>query len=187
MSEYYKRTPLNSKITLEQAIHDKGYYDTYHNWNSILTLNEYPGKLFRGRVEVLVLDANNDVFLSLLSDDHYRIPGGSFDRGKSHTYQAITEVREEARIIVKHIIYTGVTYTKFFKKKYTNCNMHWDGSFNKVYVARFKKWYWGRVNKSVRDMNMYKYGQFIPLDFAKEFLIPEHKEAIDRYLNYKKR
>ena len=177
LSEARKRIPKNKNITLHTIIHDKGYYDIDNNWNSILTFPQYPGMLFRGRVEVFIFDNRNNVFVELIHG-HYRIPGGSLERNRSHKYQVSQEAREEARIELGPIDYTGYSYFKFFNKKYYNYPIHWDGSFNEVYIATFKNWYYGPIKNSVRDRGLDKYGRFVPFNYIKNKLYYHHKNAL---------
>ena len=178
MSEVRKRFPKDKNLTIEQAVLDTGYYDIDNNWNSLLTFPQYPGMVFRGRVEVFIFDKNNDVFMALYNN-HYRIPGGSIEYGRSHKYQVEQEAKEEARIQVGTIRYTGYSYFSFFKKKYTNYPMHWDGSYNEVYIADFKKWYKGPVKNSVKDMSLTRHGQFIPFEYAINLLNENHQKALN--------
>ena len=63
MSEIEKRTPLDPNITLEEIIRNEGYYDVNKNWNSIKTFDRYPGKIFRARVEVLIFNDKNEIYM----------------------------------------------------------------------------------------------------------------------------
>ena len=49
------KVPIDKSMTRQKAITQGGYYNTDGDWNNVLTLDEYPDKIFRGRVEVLVL------------------------------------------------------------------------------------------------------------------------------------
>ena len=68
------RSALN-KLDINKVIEDKGYYDKYGEWNSIIRSRRYPGKLFRGRVEVFIF-RDDCVYIELYPDGTYRIPGG---------------------------------------------------------------------------------------------------------------
>lgn len=177
LSETRKRIPKNRNLTLSEIITNHGYYDIDNNWNSILTFPQYPGMLFRGRVEVFIFDKRNNVY-AVLNNKHYRIPGGSLEKNRSHKYQVEQEAREEARIELGTISYTGYSYFNFFKRKYTNYPMHWDGSYNEVYIAEFKQWYYGPIKYSVRDMSMDRYGKFIPFEYISLILSDNHKKAL---------
>ena len=72
------RTPIDSSMTIHKAISQGGYYNTDGDWNNIITLDEYPGKLLRGRVEVLILK-DGKLFMYMKDNGNYRIPGGGFD------------------------------------------------------------------------------------------------------------
>ena len=181
MSETRKRTPRDTHITRKEIVKNKGYYDIDGNWNSILTFDKYPGLLFRGRVEVFILDEDNNVFL-YKHNGHYRIPGGSLERNRSHKYQVYKEAKEEARIILGDIINTNVSYFRFFDKIYKDKPIHCDGTYSEVYIAYFKKWFYGSVKKSVRDYYMSTYGRFYPFEYIYDILTIDHKHAFDSYL-----
>lgn len=178
MSETRKRIPKDRNLPLTKIIKDRGYYDIDNNWNSILTFPQYPGLLFRGRVEVFIFDRKNNVYM-VLNGRKYRIPGGSLECNRSHKYQVEQEAKEEARIELGTITYTGYSYFNFFKRKYLNYPMHWDGSYNEVYIADFRQWYYGPIKQSVRDTCMDKYGRFIPFNYASQFLSDNHKKALN--------
>lgn len=178
MSEIQKRSPLDRSLTMEDIVKDRGYYDINGYWNSIVEFKEYPNMVFRGRVEVLIFNEKNEIYLSLFHGG-YRVPGGSFEKDRSHKYQVEAEAKEEARICLGKIIYTGYSYFKFFKKKYTNCPIHWDGTYNEVYVAYFKKWYRGKIDKKLKDTFIDKYGRFIPFEYAINLLTPDHQKALN--------
>ena len=172
-----KRTPKNPKITREQIIQNGGYYDINNTWNSILTFPRYPGKLFRGRVEVFIFDDKGNVFITI-NKTNYRIPGGSIEKNKSKKYQVSTEAKEEARIILGKIYYTGYTYFKFFHKTYDYCPVHWDGVFNWVYAAKFGSWYHGNIARQLQDNNISGKGKFVPLSSVMDILTEDHKKAL---------
>lgn len=176
--EREKRIPRNKHITLGRIIKDEGYYDINNNWNSILTFNEYPGKIFRGRVEVLILNKNSDIFMVHYQDSNYRIPGGGIERFRSHKFQVEREAKEEALIELGKIIPTGVSYFRFFNKKYEGLPIHWDGTYNEVYIAYFKNWYYGNIPRKLRDDAMYRYGKFVPFEKAVNILNEHHKKAL---------
>ena len=93
--------------------------------------------------------------------------------------QVEAETKEEARIVLGKIIYTGYSYFKFFKNKYTNCPIHWDGTHNEVYIAYFKKWYRGKINNKLKDSFIDKYGRFIPFEYAINILSEDHQKALN--------
>lgn len=179
LSLVYKRIPMKKSITQEEAIKNKGYYDKYGNWNSMLTIAQYPGKVFRGRVEVFIFDNQNNVFAHILPDKvHYRIPGGSTSIDKSFKYQVAQESKEEAGILLSNIQYTGYSYIKFFQSQFKVGNLHWEGAFNRVYVAQFRTWYEGRINSIDLDPKMYSYGHFVSFERLKRILSPDHRNAL---------
>ena len=178
MSQLQKRSPQDDSLSMEDIIHNQGYYDINGFWNSILTFDNYPGLTFRGRVEVFIFNRKNEVYMSIYNN-RYRIPGGSFEKGRSHKYQVETEAKEEARITLGKISYTGYSNFRFFKNKYNNSPVHWDGTYNEVYIGYFKKWYTGRIDKKLKDYYLTKYGRFIPFEYAINILNPDHQKALN--------
>ena len=177
MSERDKRIAKDPTLTLEQAVKNKGYYDINHNWNPLITSSKYPGLIFRPRVEVLIFDEKNRVYILPYTNNTYRLPGGGIARDRGKKYQVSMEAKEEAKIILGEILDTGITYFKFFNKTYDSYKFHWDGTMTTVFVAGFKNWYTGSVAKSVRDDDMFKYGRFIPLSTAMGMFNKQHKAA----------
>lgn len=179
--EREKRTPLNPDITLEEIINDKGYYDINNNWNSILTFSSKPGKIYRGRVEVIILNEKNEIYMVTHKDGSYRIPGGSIEKDRSYKYQVEKESEEEARIKLGKIFNTGISYFRYFDRKYANCPIHWDGTYSKVFVAYFKEYYNGNIPDSVRDDEMRIYGKFVPYKKAMKVFNMYHKNALHEF------
>lgn len=175
INEYKKRIPIDNKIDIDKFLRYGGYYDVNNNWNSIVEVEGYPGKIFRGRVEVFLFK-DNKVYIDLSSGNKYRIPGGSFDINKSHKRQVFDEIKEETKIISKNILYTGLSYVTQFVKlnKITRYRMSWDGTYNEVYVAEYDKLYNGFIKTSVYDKNMHMNGGFYSLYDIAAILKPEH-------------
>ena len=107
--------PADKSLTMEEIIKQGGYYSKDGVWNNI---TEIDGKIYRGRVEVLVVDQDQNIFLQMNGKNKYRIPGGSFEKDQDHRIQAYNEVLEEARIICENVTYTGIHYIKEFDKKF---------------------------------------------------------------------
>lgn len=183
--EREKRTPLITGITREQIIRDKGYYDINRNWNAIITFPDKPGKIFRDRVEVLILNNRNQIYMVNYGNGVYRIPGGGVEKDHGYKYQVEKESEEEAGISLGKIFTTNVSYFRFFDVKYESCPIHWDGTYSRVYVAYFKDWYFGKVDESVRDTDMRYKGRFIPYEKAINILNETHLAALREYNNIK--
>ena len=175
----YKRIPKKESLTQEEAIKNRGYYDAYGNWNSMLTVSQYPDKALRGRIEVFIFDEQNNVYMYILPDKvHYRIPGGSTSINRSFKYQVAQEAKEEAGIILGTITYTEYQYVKFFRTPFVVNNIHWEGTLNRVYTAQFKSWYGGYISNIDFDKNMYNFGHFMNFDKAKHLLHQDHRNAL---------
>ena len=174
--------PADKDLTMDEIIKQEGYYDIDGLWNNITMID---GKLYRGRVETFVIDQENRVYMQLLDNGGYRIPGGSFERETKHSEQAIAEVLEEAKIVCKNIQYSGVHYLKEFKKKYQQekGKIFWDGTYNEVYVAEYEKRYNGIINPKNRDDEMYRYGNWYQYGEIKDRLSDPHKKVLGMILD----
>ena len=173
------RTPMDSSMTIKKAIEQGGYYNTDGDWNNVITLEEYPGKLFRGRVEVLILKENK-LFMYMRENGNYRIPGGGFDKGVLNKDQAFIETKEEAKLIIENIKYTGVTYTHVYDEVWeSNDNeIPYHGNYNEVYVATYKEDYHGYIRKGLSDMELTNKGKFYDLSEIEHLLREPHKQAL---------
>lgn len=179
-----KPKKYDGSITLEKALEDGGYYDQYGTWNSILKLDSDPDSIYRGRVEALIL-RDNSVYLAKNANG-YRLPGGSFEKDIPNEIQVQNECKEEARIIIKNVLDTQLSYTENFSKppKWAieqKLPVLWTGKYTKVYVAEYGKMYRGFIDYRDRDDNMYVNGRFYDLDEVYDILSPIHKQAIDMY------
>lgn len=174
------RTPIDKSMTKQKAIAQGGYYNTDGDWNNITILDEYPGKILRGRVETLVLK-DGKLFMLLTGDTHYKIPGGGFDREVLNKYQAFIETKEEAKIIIENIRFSGVTYTHIYDEIWSHSpdEIPYDGTYNEVYVATYKGEYEGYIRKGLSDKNMTNNGDFYDLDMVKHILREPHKQALE--------
>lgn len=181
--EREKRTLLNPNTTPDEIINNHGYYDINHNWNSIITFPDKPGKIFRFRVEVIILNRNNEIYMVTYKNNTYRLPGGGVEKDRSYKYQVEKEAEEESGIRLGTIFNTEVSYFKYFNNKYGECDIHWDGTYTKVFVAYFKDWYFGKIKDSVRDNEMRYKGRFMPYEYAINILNPYHVKALQNYNN----
>lgn len=178
------RTPIDSSMTIEKAISQGGYYNTDGDWNCIITLDKYPGKILRGRVEVLILK-DGKLFMYIRNNGSYRIPGGGFDRGVLNKDQAFIETKEEAKIIIKNIRFTGITYTYLYEdiSACSDNEIPYDGTYNEVYVADYKDEYEGYIRKGLSDMELTNKGKFYDLSEVEDILREPHKQALMNLFN----
>ena len=110
----------------------------------------------------------------------YRFPGGSIDIRRSNHDQAYNESKEEARLIINHIRYSGESYHRMKTNYYKGRNsksITWDGTYNKVYIAEYVANYTGNVKYFSRDDSMCINGRFVSLPSIYDMLIDEHKKA----------
>lgn len=176
--EHQKRIPKCGYVNMNKILNNGGYYDVNNNWNSIIKVEGYDNKVFRGRVEVFLFK-DNKVYMNI-SNNKYRIPGGSFDIKRSNRDQVFNEIKEEAKILSKNICYTGLSYVNIFNhyNKPTKTMMSWNGNYNEVYLAEYNKQYDGFVKNSVYDCNMHNNGGFYNIEDILYILKPEHLMAL---------
>lgn len=176
--------PIDPSMTREKAISQGGYYNTDGDWNCIITLDKYPGKILRGRVETLILK-DGKLFMFKKDNGDYRIPGGGFDRGVLNIDQAFIETKEEAKIIVDNLKFTGVKYVHMYDKIWANGEnaIPYDGTYNEVYLAIYKDDYVGYIRKGLSDMELTNKGKFYDLNEIKDILKEPHKQALKNVFN----
>lgn len=185
------------EISIEEIRKNGGYYDINGLWNSIMITND--NKFLRERVETFIfkIDQNRElqVYLRLNDDNTYRIPGGSVTKGIPDKKQAYLECKEEARIIVKDMEYTGIHYIREFE----NCNeigynepdkmlnfIKWHGTYNKVYIGFFEAEYHGDIKRIDQDNDMYNNGKFYLIKDILPIINDNHKPIFDRVIEYSK-
>lgn len=178
------KTPIDKSMTKEKAIKQGGYYNTDGDWNCIVVDKNYPDKILRGRVEVLILK-DGKLFMYRKENGDYRIPGGGFDKGVSNIDQAFMETKEEAKIIIDNIKYSGVSYVRIYDEiwKHSDNDIPEDGTFNEVYIAKYKKDYHGYIRKGLSDMQLTNKGDFYDLDEIQDILKEPHRQALMNILN----
>ena len=178
------RTPIDKSMTVQKAISQGGYYNTDGDWNNIMIFDDYPGKLFRGRVEVLILK-DGKLFMFLKDNNNYRIPGGGFDKGVLNADQAFIETKEEAKLIIGNVRFTGVTYIHIYYTiwKAKDNEIPYDGTYNEVYIADYKGEYEGYIRKGLSDMELTHKGKFYELSEVENILYDHHKQALMNMLN----
>lgn len=167
-----------------KAIKDGGYYGKNGVWNSIVTFPNDP-KLYRERVETIVVRSNKEVYLKRKPDGTYFLPGGSTEKGKTHVEQAIAECQEEAKINVKNIKYSGVTYKAVHSVpewvKKDKFDIEWQGTVNKVFIAEYDGKYTGHID----NVDMDKFigsGKWYPIKECFGFLSKEHRDVLSAYI-----
>lgn len=178
--EYTKRIPL-CPTNMNRIIKNGGYYDINNNWNSIIKLDKYPDMVFRGRVEVFIIK-DDMVYMHIMNRNRYRIPGGSFNVENTNIDQVYKEAKEETKILIKDIQYTGINYVRIFdnRNKSSGRVIRWDGSYNEVYIAKYDKPYNGHIKNSVYDYDMHNLGRFYKIKNIINNLSEDHKKALSK-------
>ena len=157
---------------------------------------DYKGKHYRVRVETLVI---NDGKVYLQKSDtinkygtKYKIPGGSAEAKCDLITQASNECKEESKLNVKNIYYTGKYYLTNYKpgtEPSYQINYLWPlgfkyaGSLTYIYIAEYNGHYNGYIRKADRD-DLYKYGKFYDPEDIK--WLPEHKQSLEDYFKFHK-
>ena len=180
-----KYTLIEKKKFLEEAIKNGGYYGDNGCWNSILVFDN-DKNIYRGRVETLVIKDNEYVYLKFLPKESqndkrkYTIPGGSFERDVPNDKQAIAECEEEARLKIKNIQPTGITYKDIKPPPKWAINkqpINWNGSYTEVYVGTYDGKFTGHIDKVDEDRFIIT-GKFYKIDEIYKYLRKEHKDAL---------
>lgn len=170
---------------LDEAIRNGGFYGSNGVWNSI---KKFSGDdtIYRERVETIII-RNKEVFVKKRLDKTYFLPGGSTEKDLDNISQAINECREEARINVKNIQSSGITYKEKIQTPAWvkhECTVEWNGNVTEIYVAEYDSQYTGHIDDEDKDPFI-KSGSFIPIKECFKLFRPEHREALFWYLKQK--
>lgn len=169
------------KFDLKQALKDGGYISKDGLWNSIM--QDTDGKLYRVAVETIVVNKDR-VFCQVKKNNTLKFPGGSTERGLTYEEQAKNECREEARINVRNIIYTGKIHkdSKYRASWWSRLPVMYDGKVSYIYIALYDSKYTGYIDKADRDDLLYK-GKWSKITDILQYANPEQKEVLENYLS----
>lgn len=159
-----------------------GFYGKSGLWNSIIKFNGDP-KLYRERVETIVVRNNKEVFCKRKPDGEYFLPGGSTEKGRTHKEQAIAECREEIHANITDVEFSGITYKETQEIKdwmRDECEVLWDGRYTEIYTATYSSKFKGHVAKEDED-SFIRSGRWYPIKECMKFFRKEHKEALLQY------
>lgn len=172
----------------KEAIKNGGYYSQNGTWNSIITFPN-DNKLYRERVETIVVRDGKEVFVKKKINGDYFLPGGSTSKDKTDLSQAIAECQEEAKINVTDIRFSGITYrvSNVIPEwvKNNNLEIGWNGSYNKIYTATYKSRYTGFIDKVDKDSFILS-GKWYPISDCIKFFRKEHRDALNEYIKNNK-
>lgn len=178
---------MSQKCTKEEydnIIRAGGFYDDNGVWNSIKVFSN-DNHIYRERVETIVVKNKDKVFVKRKVNGDYYLPGGSTEPDVSHIQQAINECNEEARIEVRNIQSTGITYKKdvvsFIHDDNVSPYVEWDRTINEIYVAQYDGKYTGAIEDCDKDPFILS-GSWVPVKECLSFFIPEHRDALMNYL-----
>lgn len=171
------------KELTDKAIRDGGFYGKNGVWNSIITFSG-DSRIYRERVETIIVRNNKEVFLKKKPNGEYFLPGGSTEKNISHIDQAVNECREEAHINVRNIESTGITYKvqhetpKWAKNE---CEVEWNGTYTEVYIAEYDSQYKGHVDEVDQDRFILSGTWYSTKECFKIFR-KEHRDALLWYI-----
>ena len=168
----------------EKALKDHGYYDENHIWNSIIT---FPGDnhIYRHRVETLIFKNGKEIFVKKKTNGSYVLPGGSVEKDIPNDKQAENECREEARMKIKNITNTKITYKEIKENPHPwvlKQPVVWTGYYTEIYVADYD----GKDTSPVEDLDkdpLVASGRWYTIRECYKFFSKEHHEAVQFYLN----
>lgn len=165
---------------IKEAIQNGGYYDRHGVWNAIKTLPS-DNRIYRDRVETIIVKNNKEVFVKRKPDGEYYLPGGSKERDIPDIEQAANECREEARINVRNIESTGITIKTVNKPSKYDEKFIWTGALTDVYIAEYDSLFKGSIEKVDKDPFILS-GKFYPVKQCLKFFNDEHREALIWFL-----
>lgn len=144
-------------------------------WNSLIMYN---GKRYRERVEALILDDHNHIFLAFKDKDRskYKIPGGSSEKNQTLMQQLQDECNEEAKIYIKDIKYIFTYTMPYNNNQYTDAPYY--GYFAHVFVAKYNGKYLKPVKEKDLDLTILNNGRFYDITDIFDKLTPVHKAAL---------
>lgn len=185
MYKKYSNTPYYKKCEkLRKAIRDKGYYGSNGIWNAIIVFTN-DEHIYRHRVETLIINDKDEIFVKVGINGKYSLPCGSVEKNIPHIMQAYNECKEEARILVKDLEYTGIDYKEILHDlpkwiQYQN-DINWNGKYTEIFIGKYDKKYDGFIRKEDRDHNIIT-GEFLSFKECFKFFRKEHREAIYWYV-----
>jgi hypothetical protein len=169
---------------ISKIISENGFYGVTGVWNSIMTF-PFDNHLYRGRVETIIVKNNREVFVKKKPNGEYFLPGGSKEKDVPDIIQATNECQEEARINIRNIEATGISYKVIHKPphsmKVNDKMVYWDASYTDIYVAQYDSLYKGEIEKVDKDPFILS-GKFYPVKQCLKFFKDEHREALIWYL-----
>lgn len=175
-------TSITGEFNVEEV-----YFSKYNDKDYAYVKVEGDDRPLRGRSEVIIMK-DDEIFLCFKDNGKYRLPGGGWDKLESYEHAAIREAKEEARILCDDVEYAicrvdweDKVPDKCFKENIPE-EGYWYGWFTKVYVARYSGKYNGHIDKEDQDKDMASNGKFYKYSEVKDILYPDHKIAIEKYL-----
>lgn len=168
------------KPNINEAIKNGGYYDRHGVWNAIKTLPP-DTRVYRDRVETIIVKNNKEVFVKKKPNGEYFLPGGSKEKDIPDDVQAANECREEARINVRNVEYSGITLKSVNKPSKNDDKFIWTGALTDIYTAEYDSLFKGQIDKVDKDPFILS-GKFYPVKQCLRFFKDEHRDALIWFL-----
>ena len=168
------------KTNIKEAIKNGGFYDRHGVWNSITTIPS-DNRIYRNRVETIIVKNNKEVFVKKKPNGEYYLPGGSKEKDIPDDVQAANECREEARINVRNVESTGITIRTVNKPSKDDEKFIWTGAITDIYTAEYDSLFKGTIEKVDKDPFILS-GKFYPVKQCLKFFKDEHREALIWFL-----
>ena len=167
------------KTTPQGSFYNGFFYKS--KWNSIIWIDNKP---YKHRVETFVFNNNMETVFMYKNGDSYKIPGGCIDLKKSRLQQAIDECKEEGRLIIKSVKYTGTYIQKFdnVKKSDDSIPLIPIGQMVDVFVAKYHSAYNKHVFEQLQDKDIFEKGKFYKIDEVYNILHDGHRGIIDLFI-----
>lgn len=173
-------------IKTQEAIKNGGFYGKNGVWNSIVTFSG-DNRLYRKRVETIVIRDGKEVFVKQKPNGEYFLPGGSTEKDIPDIQQAENECNEEARLNVKNIMSTGITYKVLKEAKWAknqDFEINWQGYVTDVYIAEYDSKFTGHIDDCDKDPFIMS-GKWVSTSKCFSFFRKEHRDALLWYIKSK--
>lgn len=177
--------PMDKDKTL-QALNDGGFYTDKGKWFSLIKNRD---KLYRKRVETIVIKNGKEIFVKKKPNNEYSLPGGSCEKDVPDYTQAAKECEEEAHFTISNIESSGISYIrKYPMDQYFRdiCEdfkgkTGYDGALTYIYVATYEGKFTGAIEKEDEDPFI-RSGRWYPISDCLKFFSKDHREALMWYL-----
>lgn len=177
--------PIDKDMVL-LALRNGGFNTDKGKWFSLIKEKD---KLYRKRVETIVIKNGKEIFVKKRPNGEYQLPGGSCEKNIPDYIQAANECEEEAHFKITKVESSGISYKRsypmkqYFKDISENFTgkTGYDGSLTSVFVATYDGKFVGEIEKEDEDPFI-RSGRWYTISECFKFFSKEHREALMWYL-----